>query len=476
MLFSSSVFLFAYLPIVLAVYYIPLRGLRRAQNLFLLAASLLFYAWGEPWFVLVMAASIAANYGFGLWVHARLCRCRSVRLPVAAAAVCNLGLLFVFKYLSFTLTNLGRLGLSVPVPVIGLPIGISFFTFQAMSYVFDVARGETRVQRSLADLGLYISFFPQLIAGPIVKYSTIAEEILHRRENWADFSAGCCRFVVGLGKKVLLANQLASIADAAWGTVGVGLSMPFAWLGSLCYTLQIYFDFSGYSDMAIGLGRMFGFHFLENFNYPYLSTSITEFWRRWHISLSSWFRDYVYIPLGGSRVDQSWKLLRNLFVVWLLTGVWHGANWTFVCWGLYYFVLLCLEKFWHAGEWLPRPLKGVFTFLLVNFGWVLFRADDLSAAGRFWAAMFHFGAQPDPLDRAGYYLRQYAVVLLFAALFAFPVARWLSVRVGDYLRRYAAHVLPMWGAVYSLTLLTVLLAAAAYLVKGTYNPFIYFNF
>ncbi len=336
------------------VYYIPLRGLRRAQNLFLLAASLLFYAWGEPWFVLVMAASIAANYGFGLWVHARLCRCRSVRLPVAAAAVCNLGLLFVFKYLTFTLTNLGRLGLSVPVPVIGLPIGISFFTFQAMSYVFDVARGETRVQRSLADLGLYISFFPQLIAGPIVKYSTIAEEILHRRENWADFSAGCCRFVVGLGKKVLLANQLASIADAAGGPVGVGLSMPFAWLGSRCYTLQIYLDFSGYSAMAIGRAGCLAFIFWK--------TSTTLSLHLHHRVLAAVAHLPVLLvpglrlhPFGRLRVDQSWKLLRNLFVVWLLTGVWHGANWTFVCWGLYYFVLLCLEKFWHAGEWLPGP-------------------------------------------------------------------------------------------------------------------------
>ena len=468
MLFSSSVFLFAYLPIVLVVYYIPLRGLRRAQNLFLLAASLLFYAWGEPWFVLVMAASIAANYGFGLWVHARLCRCRSVRLPVAAAAVCNLGLLFVFKYLTFTLTNLGRLGLSVPVPVIGLPIGISFFTFQAMSYVFDVARGETRVQRSLADLGLYISFFPQLIAGPIVKYSTIAEEILHRRENWADFSAGCCRFVVGLGKKVLLANQLASIADAAWGTVGVGLSMPFAWLGSLCYTLQIYFDFSGYSDMAIGLGRLFGFRFLENFNYPYESRTVTEFWRRWHISLSTWFREYVYIPLGGNRKGLGRQML-NIAIVWFLTGLWHGASWNFVLWGVYYAVLLLLEKTFLLKklERAPRWVGHVYTCLCFILGWVLFAITDFSQLGAYLGHMLS-GTFFD--GTAAYLLRSFWLVLALAVIgcTSLPKRLWrrwedgMSIAVSDTLRT-------VWAVL-------VLLVSVAFLVGDSYNPFLYFRF
>ena len=468
MLFSSSVFLFAYLPIVLVVYYIPLRGLRRAQNLFLLAASLLFYAWGEPWFVLVMAASIAANYGFGLWVHARLCRCRSVRLPVAAAAVCNLGLLFVFKYLTFTLTNLGRLGLSVPVPVIGLPIGISFFTFQAMSYVFDVARGETRVQRSLADLGLYISFFPQLIAGPIVKYSTIAEEILHRRENWADFSAGCCRFVVGLGKKVLLANQLASIADAAWGTVGVGLSMPFAWLGSLCYTLQIYFDFSGYSDMAIGLGRMFGFHFLENFRFPFIAKSVAGFWKRWHISMTSWFQDYLYIPLGGSRVKTP-RLLFNMFMVWFCTGLWHGAAWTYVLWGIGFFVMLVIERFTGLGKWMEKhPIGHLYAMLMVVFFTVMIRCDNLPHAWTMYGSLLGVNGAALWNSVTSVLCREYGWFFLAALICGLPVRDFIvgKLRVNENLVRIA-------GAVALVMLFGI---SVSYIAVNGYNPFIYFNF
>ncbi len=473
MLFSSSVFLFAFLPAVLLGYYVVFRGMRRAQNLLLLAASLLFYAWGEPWFVLVMMASILANYLFGLWVHTWKRRGRRLLLPVTAACVCNLGLLFVFKYLTFTLKNLNLLGLNTPIPVIELPIGISFFTFQALSYVLDVAMGTAQVQHSPFGLGLYISLFPQLIAGPIVKYATVADEIQGRKETWNDFSAGCCRFLVGLGKKVLLSNQLALVADAAWDTPAGSLSTAFAWLGSLCYTLQIYYDFSGYSDMAIGLGRMFGFHFLENFNWPYVSRSVTEFWRRWHISLSTWFRDYVYIPLGGSRHGKA-KTLRNLFVVWLLTGVWHGANWTFLCWGLFYFLLLVFEK--TTGQVLswPKILGWAWTFLMVNFGWVLFRADSLTACGAFLQAMFGQGGGPDL--QAAYYWEQYWIVILLAVFFSFPIAPWLTRKVEAYFGQYARHVFPMWDGVYGLGLLLIFLAAAAFLVKGTYNPFIYFNF
>ena len=473
MLFSSSIFLFAFLPAVLLGYYVVFRGMRRAQNLLLLAASLFFYAWGEPWFVLVMMASIAANYLFGLWVHTWKRRGRRLLLPVTAACVCNLGLLFVFKYLTFTLKNLALLGLNTPIPVIELPIGISFFTFQALSYVLDVAMGAAQVQRSPFGLGLYISLFPQLIAGPIVKYATVADEIQGRRETWADFSDGCCRFLVGLGKKVLLSNQLALVADAAWDTPAGSLSTAFAWLGSLCYTLQIYYDFSGYSDMAIGLGRMFGFHFLENFNWPYVSRSVTEFWRRWHISLSTWFRDYVYIPLGGSRRGKG-KTLRNLFVVWLLTGVWHGANWTFLCWGLFYFLLLVLEKTTGQVSAWPRVLGWGWTFLMVNFGWVLFRADSLTACGAFLGAMFGQGGGPDL--QAAYYLEQYWFVILLAVFFAFPIAPWLTRKVSAYFDQYARHVFPLWDGAYGLVLLLIFLAAAAFLVKGTYNPFIYFNF
>ena len=429
MLFSSSVFLFAFLPAVLLGYYVIFRGMRRAQNGLLLASSLLFYAWGEPWFVLVMMGSILANYLFGRWVHAWKLRGRRLFLPVSAACVCNLGLLFVFKYLTFTLENLNLLGLNTPVPVIELPIGISFFTFQAMSYVLDVAMGTAEVQRSPFGLGLYISLFPQLIAGPIVKYATVADEIQGRKETWDDFSAGCCRFLVGLGKKVLLSNQLALVADAAWDAPAGELSAAFAWLGSLCYTLQIYYDFSGYSDMAIGLGRMFGFHFLENFNYPYLSGSIKEFWRRWHISLSSWFRDYLYIPLGGNRKGRLRTEL-NKGLVFLCTGLWHGASWNFVLWGLWHGAFIVAEDLLPPRGKIRRWAGHVVTPLVVLLGFVLFRADTLPEAGRMFSQMvsgFSFTLQSDAL------LRQLLtplnlVTVLLGMVFSFPLLPWLRTR------------------------------------------------
>ena len=467
MLFSSSIFLFLFLPLVLLAYYLLLGRWRPGQNLFLLLASLAFYAWGEPWFVLVMMASIGVNYSFGLWADRARSRGGSVWIPVVLAAAANLGLLFVFKYLGFVLGTLNRLGARFSVPGIELPIGISFFTFQALSYVLDVARGRGAVQRSPLKVGLYISFFPQLIAGPIVKYETVAEQIDHRRETWEDFSAGCVRFLTGLGKKVLLANQLAVVADRAFALDAGALPTSLAWLGSVCYTLQIYYDFSGYSDMAIGLGRMFGFRFLENFDHPYACRSITEFWRRWHISLSTWFRDYVYFPLGGSRVDSTWKHLRNLFVVWLLTGIWHGANWTFVAWGLLYFVLLVLEKYGRVGRGWPKALQWLYTMLMVNFAWVLFRADSLSHAGAYLLAMLGLGGEESAL--AGFYLRENWSVLLAAVLFSAPTARWVGARAKA--RRSLLLDLGYAGA-----LLLVFFVSASYLVKGTYNPFIYFNF
>ena len=345
MLFSSSIFLFVFLPCVLMGYYILLRNRRQGQNLFLLVASLLFYAWGEPRFLPIMLLSIAMNYGFGRWVHRWKFQCRYLTLPVTLTVICNLALLFVFKYLTFTLESLNSLGLELAIPGIRLPIGISFFTFQALSYVLDVAMGKARVQRSILDLGLYISFFPQLIAGPIVKYGDVAEQIRNRQENWEGFSAGCSRFLIGLSKKVLIANQVAAIADRAFTMDPDALTTPMAWLGALCYTFQIYYDFSGYSDMAIGLGRMFGFRFLENFDHPYASTSVTEFWRRWHISLGSWFRDYLYIPLGGNRVEKSLHV-RNLLVVWLLTGT--GPTGPSCC-GV--FAILCCSIWRNTAGW-----------------------------------------------------------------------------------------------------------------------------
>lgn len=470
MLFSSSVFLFFFLPAVLILYYGFFRGNRSAQNFCLLLASLFFYAWGEPWFVLVMMISIAANFFFGRWADRCRSRGLSVKPAIRAAASYNLGLLFLFKYLVFTLKTMNQLGADFPVPAIALPIGISFFTFQAMSYVLDVAWGKAEVQRSLLKLGLYISLFPQLIAGPIVKYTTVAHDLAKREETWADFSAGVCRFIVGLGKKVLLANQLAVVADTAFNAGGASLAAPMAWLGAVCYTLQIYYDFSGYSDMAIGLGRMFGFHFLENFNYPYIAHSITDFWRRWHISLSTWFRDYVYFPLGGSRMASSAKVVRNLFVVWLLTGIWHGANWTFLCWGLFYFLLLLAEKYAGLGQSWPAWLRHGFTLLMVNFGWVLFRAESLPAAGAYLSAMFRFtGTAAQTAQTMGCFQDNWSVLAL-ALLFSTPVARILGERPEH---PFASLI---HGTVYVCLLAGIFLASISFLVKGTYNPFIYFNF
>ena len=469
MVFSSPVFLFVFLPVTYLGYRL-LPGLP-LRNAWLTLASLVFFSFGQLPYLALLLLSVLLNYLFGLWLQSGE---PHRRLAAGLAVTANLLLLGIFKYTDFLIGTVNSLtGAGLALTGIVLPIGISFYTFQGLSYVIDVYRHPEQGTRSPGRLLLYISFFPQLIAGPIVKYSTVASELKGRRETWADFSAGCCRFLVGLGKKVLLSNQLALVADAAWETPGGELSTAFAWLGSLCYTLQIYYDFSGYSDMAIGLGKMFGFHFLENFNWPYVSRSVTEFWRRWHISLSTWFRDYLYIPLGGSRGGRG-KTLRNLFVVWLLTGVWHGASWTFVAWGLLYFLLLVPEKLWGWAVRWPALLGWAWTFLMVNFGWVLFRAGTLPACLDFLGAMFGQGGGPDL--QAAYYWGQYWVVILLGVLLAFPVAPWLTRKVEDYLGKHARHVFPLWDAVYGLALTLIFLASAAFLVKGTYNPFIYFNF
>ena len=468
MLFSSSIFLFLFLPLVLVIYYLPLRKCRQGQNVFLLLASLFFYAWGEPWFVLVMIGSIVANYGFGLWVAHNKRRGKTCRVPIFLTLVANLGILFVFKYLMFTLSILNGLGASFVIPVIELPIGISFFTFQALSYVLDVHRDRGQVQHSPLKVGLYISFFPQLIAGPIVKYETVADQIDNRQENWADFSSGCARFVVGLGKKVLLSNQLALIADRAYGMAGDELTMSFAWLGAVAYILQLYNDFSGYSDMAIGLGKMFGFHFLENFNYPFIATSLADLWRRWHISLATWFRDYVYFPLGGSRVDTKAKMIRNMFVVWLFTGIWHGANWTYLAWGLINFAMLMLEKFGGLGKRWPLFFKWLFTFMVFLLTCVFFRAESIMAALQYFKAMFGFGAGlGDGLTVL--YLTECWLPLLAAVIFSAPVA--------PKVRAWAdKHNCVLLDVGYALLIAGVFLVSASFIIKGTYNPFIYFNF
>ena len=456
MIFSSAEFIFLFLPGTLLLYYSPLFRGRRARNVLLLLVSLLFYAWGEPVRVLLLLGSIVFNWLLGRWAEPGR---RHPRAALAAAAAGNLAVLFVFKYLGFLCENLGLLGLPVPEVDISLPVGISFYTFQALSYVIDVYRGRSPAQKNILDVGLYIAFFPQLIAGPIVRDETVARESHHRRECWADFSGGVPRFIAGLGKKAILANTLAIAADAAFRSES--LSAPMAWLGAVSYALQIYFDFSGYSDMAIGMGRMFGFHFLENFDKPYRASSVTDFWRRWHISLSSWFRDYVYIPLGGNRVSHR-RHLCNLFAVWMLTGIWHGANWTFLLWGLGYFLLLMAEKYGQLdrrlGIW-SRP----WTLLWVLLLWVVFRADSLGHAGRYFSAMFTGGR--GNCDDFLYYFGNLKAYLGIAVVCCLPVERAWE-RIPERVRGWLAC-----GGEIALLLLVL-----TYVASSTYNPFIYFNF
>lgn len=485
MLFSSTIFLFIYLPVVLLINFV-LRFNRSAQNVFLCSASLFFYAFGEPVFVLVMMASIVINWFFGLLVQ-KFRNDLHVKWIIAVDVAINLSIIFVYKYLGFVLRNVNTVfHAHLKVPEIALPIGISFFTFQAISYVIDVYRGRGEAQKNLLNVGLYISFFPQLIAGPIVRYETIADQIRNRKENLQDFADGVVRFIVGLGKKVLIANNMALIADHAfgfgngtvqWFGADVSLTAGMAWLGALAYTFQIYFDFSGYSDMAIGLGKMFGFHFDENFNYPYISRSITEFWRRWHISLSSWFRDYVYIPLGGNRVKTEARHIFNLFVVWLLTGIWHGANWTFILWGLTYFILLTMEK--RLG--LHREFKSAWvnackyavTMFFVVLEWVLFRADSLSDAVHYMGCMF--GANGWGISNPGiFYLTQYKFFWLTAIIGSLPVIPWLKTKLqSGKLSHEASYAVE---AISGSLLIGILLISVSYIVMGSYNPFIYFNF
>ena len=467
MVFSSLVFLLGFLPALLLVYYLVPARFRGLRNLVLLGASLFFYWWGAGPLVLLMVLSISVNYVGGLLAGQRD-RPRLAWAGLLFAVCAGLGLLAWFKYAGFLARTICGLGFAVPIPQVTLPIGISFFTFQGLSYVIDVYRGDAPIQKNPLDTALYVALFPQLVAGPIVRYTTVMEEIAHREETLSEFAAGATRFCFGLSKKMVLANSMGQIADGVFGQTAANLDPGLAWVGALAYTFQIYFDFSAYSDMAIGLGHTFGFHFLENFNYPYISRSITEFWRRWHISLSTWFRDYVYFPLGGSRVNSKAKHIRNLFVVWLLTGVWHGANWTFLAWGLFYFVLLVLEKYGGLGRGWPVWAKWLFTFLMVNFAWVLFRADSLAAAGQYLQAMFGLGAGGWD-DLTALYLRENWTVLAASVLFAGP----LAPRLRDWAAKKDS---PLLDAGYAVLAAAVFLVSAAFLIKGTYNPFIYFNF
>lgn len=464
MLFSSSIFLFGFLPAVLLFYYIFFRRNRKWQNIFLTCVSLFFYAWGEPFFVLIMICSIIINWAFALWVDKVRADKTKAKYTLALMVAVNIGLLFVFKYLVFTIVNINRfLGADIIVPNIILPIGISFFTFQAMSYVIDVYRNAGKAQKNPLNVALYISFFPQLIAGPIVRYNTVAEQIINRKETFNDFSEGVCRFIIGLSKKILLANTLALVADKAFAAQSP--SVALAWLGIFAYTFQIYFDFSGYSDMAIGLGKMFGFHFLENFNYPYISKSITEFWRRWHISLGTWFREYVYIPLGGSRVSTKYRLIFNLFVVWFLTGVWHGANWTFFVWGLLYFVLITWEKltgFDKKTNWLGT----IYAMFFVMIGWVIFRSSDLTAAVHYIGHLFGYNNKLIDAD-AILYLKNNIVYFIFAFLCSAPTFSYFEKKLSNS---------KVYHFIYPIIMGMLFVVSISFIVKGAHNPFIYFNF
>lgn len=453
MIFSSASFLFAFLPCVAIVYYL-LRS-RTARNVFLTFVSLFFYAWGEPWFVLVMLLSIVINWFIALRIGAG----GHKKAWLVVGLVCDLGLLAGFKYLGFLMENVNWIfHLSLPVPQIVLPIGISFFTFQAISYIIDVYRGDGRVQKNLMNVCLYISFFPQLIAGPIVRYQTFDDQITTRRETLDDFCEGVRRFIVGLAKKVLLANNLAALADTAFAMKTTELSLVGTWLAAASYMLQLYFDFSGYSDMAIGLARMFGFHLLENFNLPFIARSIAGFWKRWHISLTSWFRDYLYFPLGGSRVSKG-RLLFNMGVVWVLTGFWHGAQWTYLAWGFLFFVLQAFERFSGAGKWLEKHRIGhLYVFLVVMIASVVSRADSIPHALDLYRSMFGLDGSAIFDDTARMFLREYGAFLVAGVLCCLPVPK----RIPD--------------AVRGVGLAVAGFVAITYVVMGSYNPFIYFNF
>ena len=469
MVFSSLTFLFLFLPLSVLLYYLlPWRGYR---NMLLLAFSLVFYAWGEPQYILLMLLSSLAAYLGGLLLEHWKNRPRARKITFWITTALVISNLLIFKYLNFFCDNLSAvLGIPLSVPPLRLPIGISFYTFQILSYVVDLYWGKIRVQRNYLHLTLYVSFFPQLIAGPIVRYQTIEEEILTRQENWADFTAGLKRFILGLAKKVLLANNIALVANIVYAGAPETYGTLFYWVAAVAYALQIYFDFSGYSDMAIGLGRIFGFHFLENFNYPYIATSITDFWRRWHISLSTWFRDYIYIPLGGSRTTRS-RHIRNILIVWALTGFWYGASWNFIFWGMYYGSLLLVEKFLLQRylDKLPKILRRIYAMVLVLIGWVIFNLTDFDRMRTALAMMFSF----QKTDFLGVVAADSGILtallyLPFGLVFMSPHPKLRNIRLLQ--ETNAGTVLRDAG--YWL----LLAVCIVYILSSSYNPFIYFRF
>ena len=473
MVFSSLTFIFTFLPITLLLYFIVPR---KIENIVLLIASLIFYAWGEPVYIFLMIFSSVVDYIHGLLIEKYRDDDKRARLIVLSSIIINLSLLSFFKYSDFLIGNVNFLfNTGFKQLNLQLPIGISFYTFQTMSYTIDVYRGDAPVQKNPISLATYVTLFPQLIAGPIVRYQTVAEQINQREETIDKFAKGVKRFTIGLGKKVLIANNIGMLWSEIQGTNPGELTVLTSWLGLVAFSLQIYFDFSGYSDMAIGLGKIFGFDFLENFNYPYISQSITEFWRRWHMSLGTWFKDYVYIPLGGNRVN-SFKIYRNLFVVWVLTGLWHGASWNFVIWGLYFGAIIAIEK---AGllrflDKLWRPIRHTYVIFILLIGWGFFVYEDISLGLSYLKGMFGLKSIALYDTQFLFYIYNYAITLMIAILGSTPFIKYKYTLLLKELREKQRTTYE--SIIVSIIFLGILFLSTAYLVDATYNPFLYFRF
>lgn len=470
MLFSSITFLFIFLPLTLLLYYlVPFR----MKNYVMLAASLIFYAWGEPVYIILMILSIILNYFCGQDIYEKRDNARAMKMSLMFGVVMNLLILGFFKYYGLLMDTINAiLPIDIPYRVLALPIGISFYTFQAMSYLIDVYRKEVKPQENVLYFALYISMFPQLIAGPIVRYIDIEEQLKERSINSTKFGEGAMYFIRGLAKKVVLANTFGSVYEQVAAMQMGSFSTLTAWVGAIAYAFQIYFDFGGYSDMVIGLGKMFGFEFLPNFNYPYIAKSITDFWRRWHISLSTWFREYVYIPLGGNRCTPSRHIL-NLLIVWMLTGLWHGAQWNFMFWGLYYGVILILEKYlWGSKiEKLPAAVQHIYAFVLVLFGWVFFFSPTLGYAGQYLKVMFGIGAK-GIFDKQGFFMIFTNWLLIVIAILASaPRGYKLLKKITGCWQSEEVRAIVTCAVYIAMFLLCI-----AFLVTETYNPFLYFRF
>ncbi|MFQ9310997.1 MAG: MBOAT family O-acyltransferase [Paraclostridium sordellii] len=468
MIFSSLVFLFVFLPGIIFLYYISKDNYK---NYLILAASLFFYAWGEPIYIVIMLISIVVNFIFGT----KVCKDNDKNnrnIWLFMSIMFNISMLGIFKYTGFFIENINRMfGNNITNPGIALPLGISFFTFQAMSYVIDVYRDDAKVQKNLLHLALYISLFPQLVAGPIVRYQTVADQIENRKHTVQKFENGVSRFIIGLSKKVLLSNSLGMLADSVFNTQIYELTVLSAWLGIIAYSLQIFFDFSGYSDMAIGLGNMFGFEFLENFNYPYISKSASEFWRRWHISLGSWFKDYIYIPLGGSKKGKLRNYI-NLFIVWFLTGFWHGASWTFIAWGLYFGILIAIEKAF-LGKILDKiypPISHLYLVLVVMIGWIFFRSNSFTYAFNYIKLLFGLDNNLLYNNLTIMYLNDYGYILILSVIFSIPIIPILKNKLHEFKETHAYYIIK------SIVFMSMFGATVIELVNSTYNPFLYFRF